>query len=603
MGKEFVHLHVHTEFSLLDGATKIDDLVSETVNRGWKAVAITDHGNMYGAMKFYAACIDKGIKPIVGCEFYICHNRLLKQGKGDMAHIILLAKNDKGYQNLLKLSGIAAKEGYYYKPRIDYEVLEKYSEGIICLSACLAGHIPQYLVKGMYDEAKNFAIKLKNMFAPGDFYLEVQNHGIPEQKIVNAGLRKISEETGIKLVATNDVHYLTKEDAEIQDILMCIQMQKTVDDPNRLKFDTQEFYYKTYEEMLEMLPDFEEALENTKEIADKCDIVIRCKGHGDLHGPDGKGVDKKYVLPNTENYIPFFQAPDGLTNYEFLRKMTYEGLEAKYGEITDEIRDRAETELSLINDLGFVEYFLVVWDYVHYARTHGIPVGPGRGSGAGSIVAYAISITLVDPLKYDLLFERFIHRERVSMPDFDVDFDFEHRGDMIEYVKQKYGVENVAYIGTFGTMAAKNAIRDVARVLRVPYSTADKISKLIPAKLPDGIKKPPVLKYYFGKTGKPENEKYIIPELMEFYNTDETIKKVVDCAIKLEGMPRNISTHACGILIAPHPVDTYVPLMRNGDDISTQYSMTELESLGLLKMDFLGLQTLTDIRKALGYVK
>ncbi len=603
MGKEFVHLHLHTEFSLLDGATKINDLIDETVKRGWKAVAITDHGNMYGAMKFYSACIDKGIKPVIGCEFYICHDRLNKQGKADMAHLILIAKNDKGYQNLLKLSGIAAKEGYYYKPRIDYTVLEQHSEGLICLSACLAGHIPQYLVKGMYDEAKALALKLNNMFAPGDFYLEVQNHGIPEQKIVNEGLKRLSQETGIKLVATNDVHYLNKEDAEIQDILMCIQMQKTVDDPNRLKFDTQEFYYKTYEEMLEMLPDFEEALETTKEIADKCDVVIRCKGHGDLHGPDGKGVDKKYVLPNTENYIPFFQAPDGLTNYEFLRKMTYEGLAKKYGEITDQIKERAETELNLINDLGFVEYFLVVWDYVNYARTHGISVGPGRGSGAGSIVAYAISITLVDPLKYDLLFERFIHRERVSMPDFDVDFDFERRGDMIEYVKQKYGVENVAYIGTFGTMAAKNAIRDVARVLRVPYSTADKISKLIPAKLPDGIKKPPVLKYYFGKTGKPENEKYIIPELVEFYNTDDTLKKVIDCAIKLEGMPRNMSTHACGILIAPHAVDTYVPLSRNGDEISTQYSMTELESLGLLKMDFLGLQTLTDIRKALGYVK
>lgn len=597
--KDFVHLHVHTEFSLLDGATKIEALVNETVNRGWKAVAITDHGNMYGALTFYAECLKKKIKPILGCEFYICHDRFNKTGKGDMGHIVLLAKNNDGYQNLLKLSGIASKEGYYYKPRIDYKTLKEHSKGLICLSACLAGHIPQFLVQNQYEKAKNLALELKQMFDEGDFYLEIQNHGIQDQIKALNGLEKLSEELNIKLVATNDVHYLNKEDAEIQDVLMCVQMQKTIDDPNRLKFDSDEFYYKTYEQMQEALPGYESALDTTLEIADKCDVIIRSKAHGDI-----PGIDQKYVLPATENFIPFFKAPDGMDNYEYLRKLTYDGLKQKYKQpLEQNIIDRAETELGIIHDQGFVEYFLVVWDYVHYAREHGIKVGPGRGSGAGSIVAYAISITLVDPLKYDLLFERFIHKERVSMPDFDVDFDNERRADIIEYVKQKYSPDNVAAIGTFGTMAAKNAIRDVARVLKIPYSMADKVSKLVPAKLPDGIKKPPVLKYYFGMTGKPENDKFIIPELRKIYEEDPSLKKVIELAVKMEGMPRNISTHACGVLIAPHAVDTYVPLMRNGEDISTQYSMTELESLGLLKMDFLGLKTLTDIEKACQYVK
>ncbi len=597
--KPYVHLHLHTEFSLLDGATKIDDLIEEAVARGYKAVAITDHGNMYGALKLYEGCLKAGIKPIIGCEFYICHDRFNKTGKGDIGHIVLLAKNNQGYQNLLKLSGIASKEGYYYKPRIDYKALKEHAEGIICLSACLAGHIPQLILEDKYEEAKQFALELNSYFEKGDFYLEIQNHGIPEQiKVLNA-LDKMSKETGIELVATNDVHYLKKEDSEIQDVLMCVQMQKTIDDPTRMKFSTQEFYYKTYEEMLEALPGYERALDITNEIADKCDVVIRNKAHESI-----RGIDPKYVLPANENFIPFYQAPNGKDNYEFLREMTYDGLKQKYGEpLTQEIIDRAEKELTIINEQGFVEYFLVVWDYVHHARTHGISVGPGRGSGAGSIVAYAISITLVDPLKYDLFFERFINKERVSMPDFDVDFDFDKRADIIEYVKQKYSPENVASIGTFGTMAAKNAIRDVARVLKVPYSTADRISKLVPQKLPEGIKKPPVLKYYFGTTGKPENDKYIIPELRKIYQEDNMLRRVIDIAIKLEGMPRNISTHACGILIAPHEVDTYVPLMRNGEDISTQYSMIDLEHLGLLKMDFLGLRTLTDIDKACQYVK
>ncbi len=597
--KPFVHLHLHTEYSLLDGATRIGELIDETVKRGYKAVAITDHGNMYGALQLYEGCLKAGIKPIIGCEFYICHDRFNKTGKGDFGHIILIAKNNEGYQNLLKLSGIASKEGFYYKPRIDYKALKEHANGIICLSACLAGHIPQLILQDRYEDAKKFALELKSYFADGDFYLEIQNHGIPEQiKVLNA-LDRMSKETGIELVATNDVHYLRKEDAEVQDILLCVQMGKTIDDPTRMKFQTQEFYYKTYEEMLEAFPGYERALDITNEIADKVDVVIRSKSHGDI-----RGIDPKYVLPANENFIPFYQAPDGKDNYEYLREMTYDGLKKKYGEpLSQQVIERAEKELTIIHEQGFVEYFLVVWDYVHHARTHGISVGPGRGSGAGSIVAYAISITLVDPLKYDLFFERFINKERVSMPDFDVDFDFDKRADIIEYVKQKYTPQNVAAIGTFGTMAAKNAIRDVARVLKVPYSLADKVSKLIPPKLPDGIKKPPVLKYYFGTTGKPENDKYIIPELRRIYEEDDMLHKVIDLAIKMEGMPRNISTHACGILIAPHEVDTYVPLMRNGEDISTQYSMIELEHLGLLKMDFLGLRTLTDIDKACQYVK
>lgn len=601
--KPFVHLHLHTEFSLLDGATHINDLIKETVDRGWKAVAITDHGNMHGVMQFYAKCLEYDIKPIIGCEFYICNDRFNKSGKGDTGHIVLIAKNNVGYDNLKKLSGIAAKEGYYYKPRIDYKCLKEHSEGLICLSACLAGHIPQYLLEDNYEKAKNLTLELNSMFAPGDFYLEIQNHGISDQIKVLNGLEKLSKETGIKLVATNDVHYLKKEDAEIQDVLMCIQMKKTIDDPTRMKFSTQEFYYKTYEEMQEALPGYEYALDITNEIADKCDVTIRCKAHGEIKRKNGVPIEQKYILPGTENFIPYFQAPNGMDNYEYLRQMTYDGLKQKYGEpLSKEVIDRAETELEIIHSLGFVEYFLVVWDYVHYARTHGISVGPGRGSGAGSIVAYAISITLVDPLKYDLLFERFIHKERVSMPDFDVDFDYDKRADIIEYVKQKYSPENVAYISTFGTMAAKNAIRDVARVLKVPYATADKISKLIPAKPMEGLK-PPVLKYYFGKTGDPEKDHYILPELKQMYDEDYTIKKVIDIACNLEGMPRNMSTHPCGILIAPHPVEEYVPLVRNGDEIATQYSMTELESLGLLKMDFLGLITLTDIDKACKYVK
>lgn len=596
MEEKFVHLHVHTEFSLLDGAAKIKQLVALSAERGNKAVAITDHGNMYGTLQFYTECLSHGIKPIIGSEFYVCEDHKQRGGKPVLNHLILLAKNNEGYKNLLKLSSISFVDGFYYKPRIDYNLLEQYHEGIICLSACLAGSIPQMILQNRLEDAEKLALRLKGLFGD-DFYLEIQNHGIEEQKIVMVELAKMSKKLGIKLVATNDVHYINKEDAEMQDVLMCVQMGKQIDDPDRLKFQTQEFYLKTYEEMALAFQGYEEALETTVEIADKCDVVIKSKLHGEL------GLDEKYVLPASKNYIPQYQPENGMTCFEFLKDMTYKGLYKKYKNVTPEILERAESELTIIHDLGFVEYFLVVWDYINYARNHDIPVGPGRGSGAGSIVAYAISITLIDPLKYDLIFERFIHKERVSMPDFDVDFDYDRRGEVIEYVRRRYTNSNVALIVTFGTMAAKNALRDVARVLRMPYSEVDKISKEIPDKLPEGIKKPPVLKYYFGVTGKPENDKYIVPALKKMYEEDQFLRRIVDMAVKLEGFPRNTSTHAAGVLIAPDRVDNFVPLSRNGEDITTQYNMIELEQLGLLKMDFLGLRTLTDIDKAIKYVE
>ncbi len=596
--KPFVHLHLHTEYSLLDGIARIDKLVDIVAERGWPAVAMTDHGNMYGALKFYKKCLSKGIKPIIGTEFYLCDDRFDKVSKSKYYHLILLAKNNIGYKNLIKLNSTAYVDGFYYKPRIDYNCLKEHSEGLICLSACLAGHIPQLLIQDKYEQAKEVALMMKGMFEEGDFYLELQNHGIPEQQVVNKGLARISKETGIPLVATNDVHYLTKEDWETQDVLLCVQTGKQIDDENRMKMPEHEFYLKTYNEMLEALPNYEQALDTTIEIANKCDVVIRSKAHGDI-----PNIDKKYVLPANENFIPKYVPENGMEPYEFLRHLTYEGLKRKYPEITDKIKERAEMELETIHTQGFVEYFLVVWDYVNYAREHGIGVGPGRGSGAGSIVAFAIGITQIEPLRYDLLFERFINKERVSMPDFDVDFSVDRRLEVVDYCKRKYGENNVSFIVTFGTMAAKNAIRDVARVLGMPYSQVDKITKLIPNKLPEGIAHPPILRHYFGLTNKPENDKYIINDLRQMYEGDPEIKRIVDLAVKLEGCPRNTSMHAAGVLIAPDRVDEFVACARNGEDITTQIDMIELESLGLLKMDFLGLRTLTDINLAIQYVK
>ncbi len=596
--KNFVHLHVHTEYSLLDGAAKITDLVKTVKEQGANAVAITDHGTMAGALHFFTECYKNNIKPIIGCEFYVTYDRFLKQGKADSAHLILLAKNNEGYHNLLKLNAIAAKEGFYYKPRIDYDILEKHSKGIICLSACIVGHIPQLLLNRQYDEALKLGQRLKSMFDEGDFYIELQNHRLPEQIEILEPLNRLAKDLGVKTVATNDCHYIKKEDAKMQDVMMCIQMNKTLDDTDRLKFGTDEFYVKNREEMENVLGAYPEALDTTQEIADKCLVTIKAKSHKEIPNlPEG------CTLRDNENFIPKYVPDDGQTPYDFLKKLCYDGLADRYPKITPEIQQRADYELDIIKEQGFVEYFLVVWDYINYARKNNIPVGPGRGSGAGSIVAYTSGITRVDPIKYNLLFERFIHRERVSMPDFDVDFCYDRRNEVIEYAKRKYGKDNVAYIGTFGTMAAKNAIRDCGRVMRLPLVEVNRICKEIPFKLPDGIKKPPVLKYYFGLTGKEENEKFIIPSLRQMYDEDENIRKVIDMSVKLEGMPRQSSTHACGILIAPASVDEFVPLLRNGDEIATQYSMIELEDLGLLKMDFLGLRTLTDIDKTLKLVK
>ncbi len=595
--EDFVHLHVHTEYSLLDGIARIKKLIEITKERGYSAVAITDHGNMYGTLQFYEECIKVGVKPILGCEFYICNDLHKKQGKDDIGHIVLLAKDEDGFHNLLKLNEIAFCEGFYYKPRIDYATLEKHSKGVICLSACLAGHIPELIIQRRFDEAENLALKLKGMFAEGDFYLELQDHGIPEQKLVNQHLAEMSKKLNIKMVATNDVHYLNKDDAEMQDVLMCVQMGKYLDDPDRMKFSTDEFYLKTYEEMMEAMQGYEEAVANTLEIANKCDVIIKTKSLRET-----PGTDEKYHLPAAKNFIPVYRPETGEEPYEFLRRISYEGLHRNYQEITQELIDRLEMELEIISSQGFVEYFLIVWDYIHYAESVKIPVGPGRGSGAGSLVAYCSGITKVDPIRYNLFFERFINKERVSMPDFDVDFCMDRRGEVIEYVKRRYGEDHVACIVTFGCMQAKNAIRDVARVLKTPNPDVVKITKLIPNKLPEGIKKPPVLKYYFGTTGKPENDKFIVPELRELYDNDETVKKIADMAIKLEGVPRNTSQHACGVLIAPEPVSTFVPVAKSDSERVTQYNMIELEHMGLLKMDFLGLRTLTDIKKACDYI-
>ena len=597
--KDFVHLHLHTEFSLLDGLARINKLVDIVKERGWKAVAITDHGNMYGVIKFFEACVQNGIKPIIGEEFYICHDMKSRSNREDIGHLILIAKNNIGYQNLLKLSSYAFLDGMYYKPRIDYDLLEKYSEGLICLSACLAGHIPQYILKRQFDEADKLALWFKRVFGD-DFYLEIQNHLIPEEKEVLLKLTEMSERLSIPLVATNDVHYLYKEDHELQDVLMCVQMGKTYDDPDRMKFQTQEFYLKTYEEMEEVLPGYQDALDRTIEIANKCNVFIKTKSLREAAESGNSLIPDEDKLGATDNFIPKYVPDTGETPYEFLSRLAWEGLRKKYKEVPKDYEERLEMELSTINKLGYVEYFLIVWDYINFARSNDIPVGPGRGSGAGSLVAYTSGITQVDPMRYELFFDRFINPERVSMPDFDVDFCKERRGEVIEYAKRRYGADHVCNIVTFGNMQAKNAIKDVARVLRFPYSEVDKITKEIPGK---PLKKPPVLKYYFGKSDKEEDKKYIIPELCRMYEEDEQIQRIVDMAIKLEGVPRNVSMHAAGVLIAPDPVFDHVPMAKSGNDEITQFDMTELEHLGLLKMDFLGLVTLTDIHKAIKYIK
>ncbi len=561
----FTHLHVHTEYSLLDGASRISELAERIKELGMDSVAITDHGNMYGAIEFYKKCTAIGIKPIIGMEAYVAPRSLSeKTGMRENAHLILLCKNDTGYKNLIKLSSIAFVDGYYYRPRIDYDVLEAHKEGLICLSACLAGDIPSYLLMNQYDEAKALALRLKKAFGD-DFYIELQNHGIPEQLVVLPRLNKLAEELGIKTVATNDVHYVKKEDAEAQDALLCVQTGRFVDEENRMRMQTEEFYVKSEQEMLERMHGYEQAVYNTAEIAEKCDVKIEF----------GK------------RHLPGFTAPDGLTNEEYIRRLCAEGMKRRYGEPSREHWERLEFELNVITKMGFVDYYLIVWDFIRFAKSNGIEVGPGRGSGAASIAAYTMGITDIDPIKYNLLFERFLNPERVSMPDFDVDFCYERRQEVIEYVKEKYGSDHVAQIVTFGTMAARASVRDVGRVLRVPLNEVDRIAKLVPQRI--------------GITLKAALES--VDELKALYDTDEQVHKLLDLSMKVEGLPRNTSTHAAGVVISSLPTMELVPLQRNDESITTQFTMTELEELGMLKMDFLGLRTLTVIRDCLDLIR
>ena len=578
MDKNFVHLHLHTEFSLLDGACRIKDVVKKAKELNMTALAMTDHGNMFGAVAFFEECKKKDIKPIIGCEFYVCDD-LHNKSDRKYAHLILLAKNDIGYKNLSMLNTIAYTEGFYYKPRIDYNTLEKYTDGLVCLSACIAGDIPQYFINGFDEEAYKLATRLKNMFKD-DFYIELQNHFLKDEIVVLPKLIKLASDLNIKTVATNDAHYINKEDAEAQDILMCVQMKKMVDDPNRLKFDTDEFYFKSYEQMRELFD--EEPLLTTQEIAEKCDFKFEFG---------------KYMFPK---YVP----DNGMEPMEFMKYLIEKGLKEKYPNPSKEILDRIDYELGVISKLGYIEYYLIVWDYINAAENMGISVGPGRGSGVGSIVAYLIGITKVDPMKYGLFFERFLNPERVSAPDFDIDFEDSRREEVVDYVKSRYGVDHICRIITFGTMAAKNAIKDVGRVLQVPYSETDKITKAIP----NSIKRPNILQKAFGFYKAKEGDadygvNYAIPELVEIYNSNDKLKKVVDLAIKLEDMPRQTGTHACGVIIGGQPLQNVIPLSFSEGEATSQYVGGELEHLGLLKMDFLGLSNLTDIKLATNYIK
>jgi len=563
----FVHLHVHTQYSLLDGAARISELVARAKAQGQEALAITDHGCMYGVIDFYKACKKEGIKPIIGMEAYVAPRSMRdRQGAQDReyAHLVLLAKNEVGYQNLMQLSSEAFIHGFYYKPRIDYDLLEQHAEGLICLSACLAGDIPQYLLHGRYDEARTLALRLRRMFKE-DFYIELQDHGIEEQKQILPDLRRLANEIGAKTVATNDVHYVEKADAEAQDVLLCIQTQRFVDEPNRMRMDSEEFYLKSGDEMALALPEDKDALATTLEIADKCDLTIEF------------GVRR----------LPKYIVPDGYTNEEYLRKICMEGMDKKLGGGDAEAHERLEYEIGVISRMGFIDYFLIVWDFIHFAKTNGIVVGPGRGSGAGSLVAYCMDITDVNPLRYGLLFERFLNPERISMPDIDVDFCYERRQEVIDYVSEKYGEGRVAQIITFGTMAARAALRDVGRVLRVPYAEVDKLAKLVPA----------VLNMTLSQALQ------LSPELRALHENDDTMKKVIDLSLKLEGLPRHSSTHAAGVVISGVPITEVVPLQLNDVVITTQFPMGTLEELGLLKMDFLGLRTLTVIRDALHFIE
>ncbi len=567
--QKFVHLHVHTEYSLLDGANRIKDLVKRTKELGMDSIAITDHGVMYGVVDFYKEAVNNGIKPILGCEIYTAkRSRFDKQGgwDADPGHMVLLAKNNTGYKNLMKIVSIGFTEGFYYKPRVDMEVLERYSEGLIATSACLSGDIPKAILNNNYEKAKELALRLNSIFGQDNFYLELQINGIEEQNIVNQQMIKLSRETGIPLVATNDAHYLRREDARAHEILLCIQTGKSINDEDRMMFSTDDFYVKSPEEMISLFGNIPEAISNTVRIADMCNVELE---FNKLH-------------------LPKFDVPDRKEPYEYLKSLCYQGFERIYGkEDRDEEKiNRLEYELSVIKQMGYVDYFLIVGDFIRYAKEKGIMVGPGRGSAAGSLVAYCLGITNIDPIKYNLLFERFLNPERISMPDIDIDFCFERRQEVIDYVVQKYGKDRVAQIITFGTMAARAAIRDVGRALDIPYGDVDVIAKMIPFQIGMNIEKAMELN----------------PELRQRYNEDERVRELIDTAKLLEGMPRHASTHAAGVVISKEPLTEYVPLQKSEDSITTQFTMGLLEELGLLKMDFLGLRTLTVIRDAVALI-
>ena len=560
--RPFTHLHVHTEYSLLDGSAKIKELVQRVKEMGMDSIAITDHGAMYGVVEFYKAALEAGIKPIIGCEVYVAEgSRFTKESKGGgYYHLVLLAENNEGYHNLIQLVSYGFTEGFYYKPRVDKELLRKYSKGIIASSACLAGEVSRSILNVSYEKAKEVALEYLDIFGEGNYFLELQDHGMREQKFVNEALVRMSRETGIPLICTNDSHYIYKEDAEPHDILLCIQTGKTVLDEDRMRYEGGQFYVKSPEEMYDLFSFAPEACENTAKIAERCNVSFT------FH----------------ELKLPRFDVPDGKTAERYLRELCYAGFEKKYPAGKQEWKERLEYELSTIESMGYVDYFLIVWDFIKYAKDNGIMVGPGRGSAAGSMVSYCLSITTIDPLQYDLIFERFLNPERVSMPDIDIDFCYERRQEVIDYVIRKYGEANVAQIITFGTMAARAAIKDVGRALAMPYAEVDRISKMIPTELGITI----------------EKALRMNPDLRRAYEEEENIKRLIDTSMRLEGLPRHSSTHAAGVVICRKPVMEYVPLSASDGQVNTQYTMTILEELGLLKMDFLGLRTLTVIQSA-----
>lgn len=574
---DFTHLHVHTEFSLLDGSAKIKELVARAKELGMKSLAITDHGVMYGAINFYKACKSAGIKPIIGCEVYVApgsrFDREVVKGEGRYNHLVLLAKNNEGYHNLCKIVSAGFVDGFYYKPRVDMEVLKQYSNGIVALSACLAGEVATNLRYNNYEGAKMAALKHLEIFGEGNYYLELQDHGMPEQQTVNAGVMRLSKETGIPMVATNDSHYIMADDAEAHDVLLCIQTGKLLKDEDRMRYDGGQYYLKSADEMAKLFPYALDALENTNKIADMCNVEI-------VFG---------------EQKLPKFDVPEGYDAFSYLTEQCNKGLVRKYGDVTPSLQERLDYELGVIRDMGFVDYFLIVWDFIRFAKENGIPVGPGRGSAVGSVVSYTLDITDMEPIKYELLFERFLNPERVTMPDIDIDFCPDRRQEVIDYVNRKYGKDNVAQIITFGTLAAKQCIRDVGRVMDLPYALCDKVSKAVPTRLPEEY----------------ANEKLNIPlalkvskELSQMYDESDDVRKMIDMAIKLEGLPRQSGTHAAGVVIGQKPIGEYVPLGRGVEDaIVTQYDKDLIEELGLLKMDFLGLRNLTVIEDAKRFIR